>query len=44
MRFHTQQHRFYRGGDRHARTLSLCILGQAGAVVCEVIRLQEKSF
>src|SRR5829696_9001971 len=33
MRFYNQQHRFYCGVDLHARTLSLCILDAAGAVV-----------
>jgi transposase len=30
MRFYNQQHRFYCGVDLHARTLSLCLLDQAG--------------
>ena len=30
MRFYTQQHRFYCGGDLHARTLYLHILDQDG--------------
>jgi hypothetical protein len=33
MRFYNQQHRFYGGIDLHARTLSLCILDSAGAIV-----------
>lgn len=33
MRFYTQQRRFYAGVDLHARTLSLCIVNQAGEVV-----------
>src|SRR5262249_194720 len=33
MRFYNQQHRFYCGVDLHARTLALCILDGAGAVV-----------
>ncbi len=33
MRFYNQQHRFYCGVDLHARTMSLCILDQAGQVV-----------
>jgi len=33
MRFYTQAHRFYAGVDLHARTLAVCILDQAGAVV-----------
>jgi transposase len=33
MRFYNQQHRFYCGVDLHARTLSLCILDSAGAIV-----------
>ena len=33
MRFYAQQHRFYAGIDLHARTLHLCVLDQAGAVV-----------
>src|SRR6266850_6262159 len=32
MRFYTQQHPFYCGIDLHARTMSLCILDQAGAI------------
>ena len=30
MRFYTTQHPFYCGIDLHARTMSLCILDQAG--------------
>src|SRR5262245_25798415 len=33
MRLCNQQHRFYAGIDIHARTLSLCVLDAAGAVV-----------
>jgi len=33
MRFYTQQHRFYCGIDLHARSMHLCILDEAGAVV-----------
>jgi transposase len=33
MRFYNQQHRFYCGVDLHARTLALCVLDGAGAVV-----------
>jgi hypothetical protein len=33
MRFYTQQHRFYCGVDLHARTMHVCVLDQAGAVV-----------
>src|SRR3989442_8751296 len=32
-RFYTQQHPFYCGSDLHARTMSLCILDQAGATL-----------
>lgn len=35
MRFYTEQHRFYAGVDLHARTLSVCVLDQAGQVVAE---------
>ena len=35
MRFYNQSHRFYAGVDLHARTLAVCILDQAGAVVFE---------
>jgi transposase len=35
MRFYTQAHRFYCGVDLHTRTLSLCVLDQAGAIVVE---------
>ena len=34
MRFYTGQHRFYCGIDLHARTLTLCILDDHGAVTC----------
>src|SRR5437867_704905 len=30
MRFYTKQHPFYCGTDRHARTMYVCILDQAG--------------
>src|SRR5262245_48262385 len=33
MRFYNQVHRFYCGVDLHARSLAVCILDQAGAVV-----------
>ncbi len=33
MKFYTQQHPHYRGIDLHARTMYLCILNQAGAIV-----------
>lgn len=36
MRFYNQQHRFYAGIDLHARTLYLCVLDQAGAIVRHV--------
>lgn len=35
MRFYSTQHRFYAGIDLHARTLHLCVLDQAGTVVCD---------
>jgi transposase len=35
VRFYTQQHRFYCGIDLHARTLAVCILDQAGLIVCQ---------
>ena len=35
MRFYTHPHRFYCGIDLHARTMHLCILGQAGNVVLD---------
>jgi hypothetical protein len=35
MRFYNQPHRFYAGIDLHARTLQLCVLDQAGSVVCD---------
>ena len=34
MRFYTKQHQFYCGIDLHARLLAICIVDQAGAVVC----------
>ena len=33
MRFYTQQHQLYCGIDLHARTMSLCILNQAGELL-----------
>jgi hypothetical protein len=33
MRFYTQPHQFYCGIDFHARTMSLCILNQQGAIL-----------
>jgi transposase len=36
MRFYDRQHRFYAGGDLHARTLHLCVLDSAGTVVLDV--------
>ena len=33
MRFYTQQHPHYCGIDLHARTMYMCILNQAGAIV-----------
>src|SRR5215831_18527269 len=33
MRFYTQQHQFYCGIDRHARTMYLCILNQDGEIM-----------
>jgi transposase len=35
MRFYNNQHRFYAGIDLHARTLHLCVLDQASAVVAD---------
>jgi hypothetical protein len=35
MRFYSGQHRFCCGVDRHTRTLSLCMLDSAGAIVFE---------
>jgi len=35
MRLYDQQHRFYCGIDLHARSLHLCVLDQAGAVVLD---------
>jgi len=35
MRFYNAQHRFYCGIDLHARTIHLCILDHAGAVVLD---------
>jgi transposase len=35
MRFYSGQHRFYCGVDLHTRTLSLCVLNSAGAIVLE---------
>src|SRR5207244_5441168 len=34
MRFYTKQHQFYCGIDLHARLLAVCIVDQAGDVVC----------
>ena len=33
MRFYTKQHPFYCGIDLHARTMSLCVLHQDGAIL-----------
>ena len=33
MRFYTKQHPYYCGIDLHTRTMYLCILNQAGAIV-----------
>jgi transposase len=33
MRFYTQQHQFYCGIDRHARTMYLCIVNRAGEIL-----------
>ena len=33
MRFYTQQHEYYCGIDLHARSMYICILDQAGAIV-----------
>jgi hypothetical protein len=33
MRFYTKQHKAYCGLDLHARTMSLCILNQDGAIL-----------
>ena len=33
MRFYNHQHRFYCGVDRHARTMYVCVLDQAGNIV-----------
>jgi hypothetical protein len=33
MRFYTHQHQFSCGIDLHARTMSLCVLNQAGAIL-----------
>jgi transposase len=35
MRFYTQQHRFYCGIDLHARSMHVCVLGQAGEVLLD---------
>src|SRR5262249_44657460 len=35
MRFYSQSHQFYCGIDLHARLLAICILDQAGTVVCQ---------
>src|SRR5262249_6894017 len=35
MRFSNQQHQFYGGIDLHARTLAVCVLDQAGHIVCQ---------
>jgi len=34
MRFYTKQHQFYCGIDLHARLLAICIVDEAGVVVC----------
>jgi transposase len=35
MNFYTKQHQFYAGIDLHARLLAVCILDQAGQIVCQ---------
>jgi hypothetical protein len=35
MRFYNRQHQFYCGIDLHARLLAVCVLDQAGNVVCQ---------
>jgi len=35
MNFYTKQHQFYAGIDLHARLLAVCILDQAGHIVCQ---------
>jgi len=35
MRFYNRQHQFYCGIDLHARLLAVCVLDQAGKVVCQ---------
>src|SRR5207237_10394287 len=35
MRFYTGPHQFYCGIDLHARLLAVCVLDQAGSVVCQ---------
>jgi len=35
MNFYAKQHQFYAGIDLHARLLAICILDQAGHIVCQ---------
>src|SRR5262245_51410929 len=35
MRFYNRSHQFYCGIDLHARLLAVCVLDQAGNVVCQ---------
>src|SRR5579885_1702995 len=35
MNFYAKQHQFYCGIDLHARLLAVCILDQAGHIVCQ---------
>ena len=43
MRFYTQQHAHYCGIDLHARTMYMCILDQAGAIVLHRNRKRIRS-
>src|SRR3954454_5729063 len=42
MRFYTRQHQFYCGIDLHARLLAVCVLDQAGKVVCQTTIAADK--
>lgn len=45
MRFYTRQHKHYCGIDLHARTMSLCVLDQAGEVLLQqAIRCDPRIF
>jgi hypothetical protein len=41
MRFYNHSHRFYGGGDLHARSMYVCFLDQAGTIRCHQNRADD---